>query len=203
MAIDLGPLRDRWLTWCASFDLSPSEALRQLVRRLEPGRWPKAIEGAKPPLSASRLSGGVSGRFTVRFTAKELKAIGRRAAQEGMSVPRWVISVARAQVSGEPQLGDAALAVMSRSAVQVRSIGRNLNQLTRALNEIALHIREGRQDEAAKLLRQQSMSTVLKIATDAKNSIEAHMPKMEAVMTENALRWRAVPATGTKDGEGT
>jgi hypothetical protein len=138
----------------------------------------------------------------VRFTAKELKAIGRRAAHEGMSVPRWVISAARAQVSGEPQLGAEALAAMSRSAVQVRSIGRNLNQLTRALNEIALHIREGRQEEAAKLLRQQSMSTVLKIATDAKNSIEAHMPTMEAVMTENATRWRTVSATRKGDGEG-
>jgi predicted RNA-binding protein len=84
----------------------------------------------------------------------------------------------------------------------VRAIGRNLNQLCRALNEISSHLREGRLRQGIEQMRGHNIAAVVTVATQAKQAIENHIPKMQDVLHENVARWRRQYTPSKPTGQG-
>jgi hypothetical protein len=91
----------------------------------------------------------------VPLTEEEWERVTARAAQEGLSVPRWIVALIRAHLASQPQLGSLSLEALRHSNLEVQAIGRNLNQLVRALNAISDHLAHGRMGSAAEGLRSQ------------------------------------------------
>ena len=73
-------------------------------------------------------------RREIRLTREELRAAEALAANEGFSLARWIVALLRARLSSSPQLGQRELELLARSNMQVLALGRNLNQIARALN---------------------------------------------------------------------
>ena len=78
----------------------------------------------------------------------------------------------RAQITAKPQLGERELTVLAESNTQLAAIGRNLNQIARALN--------GR--ETIEPYR-------FKILQTLKVEVDEHLDTVTAVMRANLDRW--------------
>ncbi|WP_421046889.1 plasmid stabilization protein [Paraburkholderia sp. A1RI-2L] len=79
-------------------------------------------------------------RVEIRLTAAELSAVEQCATALGLSGNRWIVSLIRARLTREPQLGDHELHALSLSTQQLAGISRLLGQLARAGGaELACH----------------------------------------------------------------
>jgi hypothetical protein len=199
LCVDLQGSYGAWITWCQSMGLTPSEAMRALVARLRPGQWPEDRAGgprAVPaPLPAHE---GICERPKVPLTADEAQTVAARAKEEGMTVPRWIVSLIRAHLSGRPQLGTPSLDALRQSNLELQALGRSLNQIARALNAISDHLEQGRVDQAAEALRQQRGDEIRRLISELKSRIDGHLPVVSTVLTQNVERWRV--AVGPRAG---
>src|SRR5579862_8575189 len=91
VVVDLKDLKSRWLQWCQSVDMAPSQAMRVLVRRLENGQWPRGTgEAPATTQPEQRRSKALSVRPRVPLTREEAEAAALLADLEGVSVQWWI-----------------------------------------------------------------------------------------------------------------
>ena len=108
---------------------SPSEMLRESVRqRLE------AESMRATPAPALRAGGGEYKKVTLRVPAYVLEGARTRALLKGMKVSKWMVSLVQSNVSSDPVLTDPELLELEECARQLAAIGRNINQIARALH---------------------------------------------------------------------
>jgi hypothetical protein len=130
LCVELGPLRLRWDDWCASRSLTAGEGVRQLITAaLYDDRDVHSVvvvhDLARPLVGEPRT------RIEIRLTASELAAVAQRAMASGLSGNRWIVSMVRAQLTRQPQLGEHELRALSESSQQLANINRLLAQLVR------------------------------------------------------------------------
>jgi hypothetical protein len=190
ISVDLKTSKAAWLSWCQSVSLPPSEALRELVSRLKPGQWPQPARGNHaPPLNRTR-SKTVAARPKVPLSDDEWADACALAQSDGMTVPRWIVALIRAHVEGKPQIGPPTIDALRASNLELQAIGRNLNQVARALNGIVDHLDHGRLSQAAEGLRAQRGDHILGMVRQVKATVDQHLPIVSAVLTDNVSRWR-------------
>ncbi|WP_081058030.1 plasmid stabilization protein [Burkholderia cepacia] len=131
LCVELGALRSHWEDWCARRGLTAGEGVRQLVATAiredaagEPGTTTCGL-----PLP---VVGEPHTRIEIRLTIAERSAVERHAMAMGLRGNRWIVSLIRAQLTREPQLGEPELHALSVSNRQLAEIGRLLGQLARA-----------------------------------------------------------------------
>lgn len=131
LCVELGAVRLRWDDWCARRGVTAGEGARQLIVA--------AIRddgSAQSITSGTRLASPVVGeprtRIEIRLTAAELAAVEQRAMASGLSGNRWIVSLVRAQLTHEPQLGEHEMRALSASSQQLANINRVLSRLLRA-----------------------------------------------------------------------
>jgi hypothetical protein len=190
ISIDLQGSKDTWDAWCASVSMTPSEALRELVGRLKPGQWPRPSRSARARLPHRDRAALVDARPKVPLTEEEWARVSARAAQEDLTVPRWIVALIRAHLAEQPQLGSSSLDALRKSNLEVQAVGRNLNQLVRALNAINDHLAHGRLGAAEEGLRSQRGQHVRELVQQIRTTIERHLPLVSEVLTDNVNRWR-------------
>ncbi|RXV65377.1 plasmid stabilization protein [Burkholderia stabilis] len=131
LCVELGATRSRWDDWCARRGLTEGEGVRQLIATAirddadgESGttmwRLPRPIVGEPRH------------RIEIRLTGAELNAVEQCAASVGLRSNRWIVSLVRAQLTQEPQLGERELGALFVSNQRLAEIGRLLGQLARA-----------------------------------------------------------------------
>jgi len=127
----LGKLKDPWVRYCAQHNIKPGVALRQVVEKLlnNPSKPPQIFTQTKGPDRRKKL------RWEVPLTPSEKQAVVKMAEQENCSPRRWVVNLIRLALTREPQFMIKELEVLGESNYQLYSIGRNLNQLAKRLNE--------------------------------------------------------------------
>lgn len=197
VAVDLQDLKPKWLAWCRSVRLSPSEALRTLVRRLENGSWPGSSQkGPVEAVSQVRRSKAVSVRPRVPLSREEAEAARILADAEGVSVQWWIAGMVRARVADQAPIGRPALKALGDATLQLQAIGRNVNQIARSLNAMADHLAKGRMREyveeaerARGLPRQEMIEEILRL-------IEAERAAIRSTLDENEQRWGVRRARG-------
>lgn len=131
LTVDLLDYKKPWVDFCKAQGVSPSDALRQVVARL--------IEhGAAQPTHQVQMVAGEEERPTLRkkvsMTPSEFAAVEALAKSEGFSAPKWIVALIRGRLTGQPQFGQPELEALTSSNLQLMKIGRNLNQLAKALN---------------------------------------------------------------------
>jgi hypothetical protein len=109
--------------------LSESELLRSVVLVVT-GQDNAADQPIKPETDNSELE-----RMTVRLPGFLMDAAKQRGKAKGMAASRWVAALVQANLTGTPVMTDNELAVLQASNRELAAIGRNINQIAKALNE--------------------------------------------------------------------
>jgi predicted DNA binding CopG/RHH family protein len=76
----------------------------------------------------------VSGRLSVRLAADDLLLLRERARSRGMPSPTYISLLVRSHLRNLAPIPDAELKALQQAIGQVSAIGRNLNQIARAVN---------------------------------------------------------------------
>ena len=90
-------------------------------------------EGSLPPV-ADVPNEPRRGYLTVRLRPGDVKVITARAAFRRMKPATYIAALVRSHLVADPPLPPGELAVLERAAAEVGAIGRNLNQIARAIN---------------------------------------------------------------------
>jgi len=166
--IDLGVYKQPWLQYCQAQGVTPSQAFRQVVARLTAP--PREANG--PVVQASR---GPRIRKQLRLTAGEQAYVAARARQQGFRDTDWIVALVRAHMTQQAQLGQVEVRLLGQSNQVLLGIGRNLNQIARALN--------GGQPVAAAALAFQLNAL--------RTQLVAHVDSTAKLLADNLARWRA------------
>ena len=171
MSADLGRLKQPWLAWCAKQKMKPSDALRQVLAKVIhenlPVSVPQRAEVRNRP-EKPRV------RVEIHLTESEHHTLKPLAGAEGLPVTKWIVALIRARLIGHPQFGQSELEVLTRSNQQLLAIGRNLNQLAKALNTSPHDRSKFRVD------------LIMELST----RIQTHTKIVSSVMRGNLERWQ-------------
>ena len=142
--IDLEAHR-RFVALAKARGLTESALLRLAVER-EVGH---AESRAIPAMPAPER--GATSRITVRLMPKVLAAARERAASMGMAPSRWIASLVQSNLGREPVFTGPELTAVDAAVRELAAIGRNINQIARALNEAHFQTDRVRLDRLAEL----------------------------------------------------
>lgn len=165
--VDLQHYKQPWLDYCKAHHTTPSDAFRQVVARLT---------GASPtdrtvpePESLGKV------RKEIKLTPEEVAGITLAAERDGFQFSRWVVALIRAHLGSGAQLGQKELEALARSNMQILALGRNVNQIARALNA------------NPELVDQSELKDLEAI----KVAITSHSELVARVLEANVKRWSA------------
>ncbi len=116
-------LAERFAAWARQTDGGASAALRRMIT--------EAVDGI-PPASPAGVGTGL--QIGVRLKLPERVALAEAARKRGTSPANWLRSLALVHLTRKPAWNDSQLDVLRQVAYEVLAIGRNLNQIARALN---------------------------------------------------------------------
>lgn len=128
VTMDLQSYKKPWLDWCNAKGLTPSDAFRKVVAKL--------VSQVSERTGVVRLDAPEKPtvRCEIKLTASEASALNALAAAEGFSPTKWIVALIRARLTGTAQHGQRELVLLDQSNMHLRAIGRNLNQVAKALN---------------------------------------------------------------------
>lgn len=128
-------LKEQWGAYCKKQGKSQQAVIRALMRYIIQDEMPPDVRQfvktqARPlPDNESKV------RFEILLTQSERVALQERAELERCSQRRWIIDAIRVGLTKEPQFGMTEIEALGESNYQLLSIGRNLNQIAKAMNE--------------------------------------------------------------------
>jgi hypothetical protein len=170
ITVDLGDLKAPWQAWCQQQGVTPSHALRQVLRQALDRH---AISSAPPRLRVSRRRERATARMKLNVTPSELAALRTYARQEGYQPTAWVVAMIRTKLTGEPHVGQPELETLARSNQQLLALGRNLNQIAKVLNTAP----------------QNRTAVRVEVITELSRVIQAHTKKVSDVLRGTVERW--------------
>lgn len=90
------------------------------------------------PVDGGRIDAGENNirrkRVTIRLTVHEEAELAKRATALAMSRSRYLASLFRTHISSAPYFSDEEINILKELARQMAGIGRNINQIAKALN---------------------------------------------------------------------
>lgn len=108
--------------------------------------------GSTPPTGvAADLEAAEIERITVRLPVFLKRAVAGRARAAGMSLGRWVSCLVQSNLMRVPVLTNVELAAVMASRRELAAVGRNINQIARALNDAPHEIDRIRLEKLAEL----------------------------------------------------
>lgn len=166
----LGALKNPWADYCKGLGKKPGAALKDAIEQ----QLAKA-EKLPPPKIYQQTKAAPSRepkvRFEILMTQSEKVAVLERSNLERCSQRRWIIDAIRAGLTHEPQFGMAEIDALGESNYQLLAIGRNLNQVAKAMNE-------GRRD-----------SVTIESIEHLRATIQAHTKKVSDAIRASLERW--------------
>jgi len=120
-------------------NLKPSELLRRLVLA-ELGMQAELPELNAPPGAKSLKVE----RVMLRLPSFMYAAVRVRAAAKGMVAARWISSLVQSHLAQEPVMTEKEVQMLRAMNRELAAIGRNVNQIAKALNSAVGDIERGR-----------------------------------------------------------
>ena len=137
----------RFLAVAKARGLKESELLRLAVNR-ELGQAPAEPALVEPDPDPDQTE---HDRITVRMPAFLMAAMKGRAKSQGMAPSRWLAALVQSNLTRHPVLTDDELQAVEATTRELSAIGRNINQIARALNEAHFQTERVRLDRLADL----------------------------------------------------
>ena len=170
-------LRVEWDAYCTKHNRQSAEHLRALMRSLIDGDLPPELRaGLYRQKEADARE--APARVHVTFTQSEYEGLKARAELWGCSVQRWIVNCVRHSLTHAPEFCMEDTKALWESSYQLRSVGRNLNQIAKALNE-------GKEATI-------TTSQIEKLWS----YIKQHTNKVSAVLDASLGRWQLTPPPG-------
>ncbi|MBK5411075.1 MULTISPECIES: plasmid mobilization protein [Pseudomonas] len=157
-------LKSEWEAHCEKKGSSQHGMIRALMRYVIQDEMPQDVHSWISGQIAGEPDEGQKQRLEVRFTPSEHHELSARSEAEGCSPQRWVINCVRASLTNQPQFTMEATKALWESSGQLRSIGRNLNQIAKKMNE------GGSQEVAIKEI--QKLSTYIYCHTEIVSALQ-------------------------------
>lgn len=134
VCVELGATRLCWNDWCARRGLTAGEGVRQLIAIAiqDDAHGASGAPGMIVPNLSRSCVGEPRSRIEIRLTRAEMRAVEQRAGAMGLRSNRWIVSLIRAQLTGEPQFGEPELRALCASSQQLAEMACLLGQLVRA-----------------------------------------------------------------------
>ena len=112
--------------------LSESELLRLIViEAMGKAQFSKSDKtDLKPNTEKSETE-----RITVRMPSFLMQAAKEKGKAKGMATSRWIAALVQSNIAKNPVMADQELNNLKASIRELNAIGRNINQMARALNE--------------------------------------------------------------------
>lgn len=144
--------------------MTEAEMLRQMIHRVlgEQAQAP-------PPEEIER-----GNRTTLSFTEDEFWAITKRSRADGFTRhTAWLVGLVRAVLSRKPTFTSTEIEALRESNRELAAIGRNLNQIARAIN---VDFREGERMKRAEI-------------KDLADQLSGHRRKVSSLIDQSLNRW--------------
>ena len=125
-------LKQRFKKLSKSNGLSESELLRSIV--IDAIRNIEFTESDKLGLNLD-FEKSETERITVRMPSFLLQAAKEKGKSKGMATSRWIAALVQSNIAKNPVMADQELNNLKASIRELNAIGRNINQMARALNE--------------------------------------------------------------------
>lgn len=168
--MDLGELKAPWQAWCQAHGITPSHAIRNVLRQAMDR---KAERAPVPRTRVTSKRERATARIELNLTTSELAALKKMAGHEGYLPTKWVVAMVRTKLTGEPHVGQPELETLARSNQQLLALGRNLNQIAKVLNTAP-------QNRAA---------FRVEVITELSRVIQAHTKKVANLLRGTVERW--------------
>ena len=126
--------------------IGESALIKQLLDVVLRGSTPDAIGALEPPES---VSGGA--RFNVRLGPEISRLLRERAKGRGMPSATYIASLVRVHFLDAAPLPKAEYLAVKQAVVELSAIGRNLDQIARAMNQGGRPAPPGREEVMAML----------------------------------------------------
>lgn len=125
--------------------LSESELLRAVVLAMT-----GQDKGTDQPIEPDAESADLD-RITVRMPRFLMEAAKTRAKEKGMAPSRWIAALVQSNLIGRPVMNDAEVIELQANIRELAAIGRNLNQIAKAINGASYEVERVRLDKLAEL----------------------------------------------------
>jgi predicted DNA binding CopG/RHH family protein len=125
------------------------------------------------PASPAEGRGNRESRLTVRMESEDLRLLNERAGARGMASATYAAVLLRSHLRNAAPLPKEELLALKRSVAELGAIGRNLNQIARAVNS----------GEHVSLPGRQELMLMLKIAEGLRDHVKS-------LLKVNTASWR-------------
>lgn len=125
--------------------LSESELLRAVVLAVT-----GQANGTEQPIALDAENADLD-RMTIRMPRFLMEAAKKRAKAKGMASSRWVVAMVQSNLLGQPVMNDAEVMELEATNRELAAIGRNLNQIAKAINAGSYDAERVQLDELAEL----------------------------------------------------
>ena len=142
--------------------ITESALLRQLLDVVLRTAGPEELPTLAPPEKVSR-----DARVNVRLEPEDWRLLRERAKARGMPSATYLSYLARAHLRGACPLPKAEYTLLKQSVEQLASVGRNLNQIARAMNQGGRPTEPGQAEVAATLKVAQELKDHFRALLDA------------------------------------
>lgn len=157
--------KQAWVDFCQFAGEPEAKMLRKMIIKVSGGAEVTSPASKREPKT---------GKVTVRLTESERVKLLDKIEREGYENPtKWTTALVRAALHREPVLTDDELAALRESNRELAAIGRNLNQVARALN---IEFRESDK------LKQEAIEKMAE-------RIDQHKEQVAALLNRNMSRW--------------
>jgi hypothetical protein len=178
----IGPLHAEWEAACFARNERPAVGALRLIKQDLAARRAGGVK--TDPKTYKPIPGDEEkklmrvGQLHVRFSTSELEAIKTEAARTTFHNPQaWIVAAVRGTLTRSPQFSQGELDVLTESTRQLAAIGRNLNQLVRAINTSPVELARVGAEE---------IETV-------REAIKTELRNIGALVSASADRWPLVP----------
>lgn len=164
-------LKAKWEAHCRTRNIKAGAVLKEVIIKQMKTHAPE--NEANYQSVVDKPDEGQKIKKEVRLTPSEWASIEQRAAAEGSSVQHWMNCAIRASLIHEPQFTRNAVQALSDSSYQLLAIGRNLNQITKQMNQ-----------------QLENASPSHKEIEILQQMIKEHMRQVSLVVSASASRWK-------------
>jgi hypothetical protein len=157
--------KQAWKAFCHDRGINESDMLGLVIEKITEGQVGFDFKGLTEPKTD---------KVTIRLQSADTKRMTERAKAEGFpSRTTWLTNLVMSVLNGDPVLTDVEVNTLRASNRELAAIGRNLNQVARAIN---IDFREGNQI---------AVSAIEALA----NRIERHKEVVAGLISKSANRW--------------
>lgn len=167
-------IKSEWSAKARRVGMTPSDMLRAAIASVLE-RYPEAVEEAGQIGPEIEGQSGGEVKISLTLNSQEAEASQRAAKALGWRRNTWVINVVRTAVFREPRPTEIELAALNRATAEVLAIGRNLNQIARALH------RDDRYKDSVTVAR----------LDQVREFVKQHAEATGALLAAIEARWRA------------